>query len=391
MFVYVALGALALFLFTCAMANLTTWSLHPFYKRRLCAAFALKRVRPSDLAEDPHAKPRVSIEREEKEGIAVERTFDTLVPLSQTALPAREWPTLLVCAAANVSDPGATPPGRNVTSFTFSAETVGGPLIGAMSTPRYEEVFSEKSSSTYRDFTLPAAVAMSGAALSPSMGKMTRRPLTFLMALANIRLGVWIPNPRRVAGKKDGDPSKRFKRPRPINLFLELIGRNRVDAKYLYVTDGGHYENLGLVELLRRGCTTIYCFDASGGQSFGELGDAIALARSELGVEIEIDPSPLTPSEKDGQIARSNAVVGSFTYPAGEGDCCEKPRKGRLIYARNVLTADAPWDVRAFHECEPSFPHNTTADQLYTDQKFEGYRALGEHAARHARKLAGSC
>ena len=54
-------------------------------------------------------------------------------------------------------------------------------------------------------------------------------------------------------------------RPRPEYLWKELFGRNRIDDKFLYVTDGGHYENLGLVELPRRGCGTIYCFDACGG------------------------------------------------------------------------------------------------------------------------------
>jgi Patatin-like phospholipase len=374
----VAGAALLLFGVMCWRGNLTTWSLHPFYKRQLCTVFALKRVRPSDLIEDPHAEPRTEVKREEQRGIAVERDFDTLVPLSQTGLPADSWPTLLVCAAANVSDPGATPPGRSVTSFTFSAETIGGPLVGAMRTADYEGVFDRSGTQRSSDFTLPAAVAMSGAALSPSMGKMTRRPLTFLMALANIRLGVWIPNPRRVAGA-NGTPAKRFKRPRPHNLFFELIGRNRIDAKYLYVTDGGHYENLGLVELMRRGCTAIYCFDASGGESFGELGDAIALARSELGVEIRIDPSPLAPDGKNNDLAASCAVEGSFTYADGT--------EGALVYTRNVMTAKAPWDVRAYHLRDPAFPHNTTVDQFYTDQKFEGYRALGEHAARRALAL----
>ena len=59
--------------------------------------------------------------------------------------------------------------------------------------------------------------------------------------------------------------SKRLRpRPRPRYLLKELLGWNSVNDKYLYVTDGGHYENLGLVELLRRGCTKIYCLDASG-------------------------------------------------------------------------------------------------------------------------------
>lgn len=358
--VLVGLGALALFTVLYLVSDLTTWSLHPFYKRRLSSAFALKRVRPDK------ASARSEIDQDSDEGIAVERDFDRLLPLSETACAG--GPTLVVCAAANISDGGATPPGRPVTSFTFSAQTIGGPLVGGLPTTQFERAFSDTK--RQGDLTLPAAVAMSGAALSPSMGKSGNRSFRFLLTLANIRLGVWVPNPRWVAGFQDHD-RRRFKRPRPWYLLLELLGRNRVDAKYLYVTDGGHYENLGLVELLRRGCTTVYCFDASGGQSFAELGDAVALARSELGVQIKIDPTPLMPAG-DPPTAAQATVTGTITYASGE--------TGLLVYARNVVTSDVPWDVRAHQGKDPSFPHDTTLDQLYTDQKFEAYRALGEHA-----------
>jgi hypothetical protein len=373
-------AALAIFVFLYLIVDLTSWSLHPFYKRRLCTAFALKRVLPSEQVAGEQGYGEQVIPQEadvavgEREGIAVERDFDVKVPMSETAFAGSAGrPTLLVCAAANISDQGATPPGRSVTSFTFSAHAIGGPLVGGVSTKDFEKSFASEGGRRRRDFTLPAAVAMSGAALSPSMGKLTRRPFTFLMALANIRLGVWVPNPRWVADTASG--WRYFGRARPSYLLRELIGRNRVDAKYLYVTDGGHYENLGLVELLRRGCTKIYCFDASGGQKFQELGDAIALARSELGVSIEIDPSELTPSG-DAQIAKADTASGSFTYKQGVG--------GRLVYSRNVMTEDAPWDVKAYHEVDQSFPHNPTADQLYTDQRFEAYRELGACAGRNA-------
>ena len=347
-----------------ACADLTTWSLHPYYKRRLCTAFALKRVRREDVEPGGTAN-----EHETVAGVAVERHFDELVELSSTAQG--NWPTLVVCAAANISDAGATPPGRQVTSFTFSAHSIGGPLTGGLSTKEFEQAFGRRRK---RDLTLPAAVAMSGAAVSPSMGKMTRPSLRFLLALANLRLGVWVPNPRWVAGARLQHGRLRIGPPRPLHLLLELLGRNRIDAKYLYVTDGGHYENLGLVELLRRGCTQIYCFDASGGQSFAELGDAVALARSELGVVIEIDPLPLAP-QGDPPTAQSNVVSGSFRYRSGE---C-----GTLVYARNVVSRSAPWDVHAHQREDPRFPDDSTVDQLYTDQKFESYRALGE--------LAGDC
>jgi hypothetical protein len=416
----VAGGALASFAVLYSIADLTSWSLHPFYKRRLCTAFALKRILPEDLNDDERAKERV--ERLDDEALAVERDYDQLVRLSQMDVP--DWPTLLVCAAANISDTSATPPGRKVTSFTFSPYTVGGPLVGALSTkameaafedPKHGEGLYERARRFLRlppqrrrlsDLSLPAAVAMSGAAISPSMGKMTKRPFTFLLALANIRLGVWVPNPRwvdrprpdrrwlrwiadrlrRSDTRRDGTSPERvlaFGRPRPLYLFKEMLGLNRIGARYLYVTDGGHYENLGLVELLRRGCRQIYCFDASGGEGYETLGDAIALARSELDVEIgEMELKPLIPDQQTGQAAQMATHV-DFRYPSdplGTKPC-------RIVYAHNVLTGDSPWDAQAYHKRNPSFPHNSTLDQLYTDQKFEGYRVLGERAGEAAVKL----
>jgi hypothetical protein len=396
-----------------AFADLTSWSLHPYYKRRLSSAFALKRIAAADLegSERGRVEAIVPDAGNEDPGIAVERDFDELVPLSETALSeaqAKEWPTLLVCASANVSDVGATPPGRAVTSFTFSAHTVGGPLVGAVASWEMEtpfesraEAFPDPSASKpqqprtifkwaadrararrRRDLTLPAAIAMSGAAVSPSMGKMTKRPLTFLMALANLRLGVWVPNPRWLGEwNRDQRLRNRNLRPRPSYLLRELFGLNRIGAKYLYVTDGGHYENLGLVELLRRGCTEVYCFDASGvgkGKAeFQELGDAIALARSEIGVEIhfETDPNELAPDKKT-TLAKRDLARGTISYPDGS--------TGTLIYVRNSITAKAPWDALAYHKADPRFPHNPTVDQLYTDQKFEAYRVLGLRAGAEA-------
>ncbi len=356
--------AAAVFLLLYSLGEVTTWSLHPFYRRRLCTAFALKRVSVED------------------EPVAVERDNDCVVPLSKSGVEPvpseekqREWPELLICAAANVSDPGATPPGRAVTSFVFSPNMIGGPLIGMIDTTDFEQALEYRLS----DFALPAAVAISGAALAPSMGKMTNWPLRFLLTLANARLGVWVPNPRRVEEFANTGRSKLWRlhksRPRASLLFRELLGQNHADARFLYMTDGGHYENLGLVELLRRGCTEVFCFDASGGADVQELGDAIALARTELQVEIDIKPGKLVPDATTG-IAERHLETGTILYPDGT--------KGRLIYVRSVLTEGAPHDITAYHDLDPEFPHNSTGDQLYTDQRFEAYRKLGHRAGRDA-------
>jgi hypothetical protein len=183
-------GALLVVLGFFRYGDLNTWSLHPFYRRRLCTAFALRRVKRD--GGPPEGRAESSPERE-------------LLLMSKThVLPQTpgwdepDWPTLLVCAAANVSDPGAAPPGRGVTSFTFSDAEMGGPLVGGIVTEYFEQRLPE---TRRRDFTLPAAVAMSGAAVSPSMGKLTRPSVRFLMAMANVRLGVWVPNPRRTSSR----------------------------------------------------------------------------------------------------------------------------------------------------------------------------------------------
>ena len=53
---------------------------------------------------------------------------------------------------------------------------------------------------------------------------------------------------------------------------------------------------------------------------------------------------------------------------------------------RPIVTADDPLDVRAYQAKDPEFPTHGTHDQLYTDEKFESYRALGHNSARRAMK-----
>jgi hypothetical protein len=391
-----AAGVLLLYFLT--YADLTQWSLHPFYRRRLSTAFFVSRRRVKRSArgtgETVRARPleykkpyaisnltpgdggpldigQTNVQNVEIEG---ERTLDAKAPPGGKAQG--RVPELLICAAANISDRGATPPGRNVIPFLFSARELGGPLVGAMGTKEYEEKIGKNTS---HNITLPAAVAMSGAAVAPSMGKKSVRALTFLLALTNLRLGVWLPNPRW-AGELKPRPFGKRVYPPAWYLLHELLGRHKLDHKYLYITDGGHYENLGLIELLRRGCTLIYCLDASGDQpeTFTTLGEAIALARSEVGVDIEIDPTVLRPPASDDPPATDHAI-GSFRYRT-----TAQEHEGTLVFCKTAVTADAPWDVRAFKEKDKLFPNDSIFDQLFNDEKFEAYRALGARTTERA-------
>ncbi len=358
----VGLGAVlaALYYF----ADLVSWSIQPLYKRRLSSTFALRRVR----GEDGRLR-------------AEERPYSALYKLSDSQ--PEHLPKFLICAAVNISDYGATPTGSNVGGFVFGAEEIGGPITYPMPTARYESAVGRRA----RDFTLPAAMSISGAAISPSMGKMTRPPLRFLLALLNVRLGVWIPNPRRVwladeigdrYDRQLGDDGKRQVipiNPRPSYLLRELFGRNHLDSRFIYVSDGGHYENLGLVELLRRGCTTVWCVDASGESidTFGTIADAVAIARSELAVDIDIDPREMAPDpEAKGEAARfvrGTHVVCPIRYHDGT--------EGTLVLIKAGVPEDAPVDVLQAHRRWKSFPCDPTSNQLYTAQRFDAYRSLG--------------
>lgn len=353
--------------------DLTSWSLHPFYRSRLASVFAQRRG-------GAQGREAVALDTYRE----IPRLADAQPPPTSPGTPEGgeppPWPELVICAAANISDPGATPHGRRVSSFTFSAEAIGGPLVGYVPTSEYEDRLENLRSDVM------TAVAVSGAALSPSMGKMTYRAGRALLALANVRLGVWLPNPRntpaRPEGRADSHPPRR---PRPYRLLAEMLGKNGLRDRYLYVSDGGHYENLGLVELLRRGCTQIYCFDGGGGRGIGAaLGDAVALARSELQVDIVVPVGEMAKLEPDERgISHADHVVANIHYPDANGVPSAKPT-GQLIYARQLLTAAAPQDVHAHAKRNPKFPHDPTSDQFLTDQAFESYRAIGRLAAENA-------
>src|SRR5262249_39999388 len=119
--------------------------------------------------------------------------------------PSRNWPELLICATANASNPGLTPPKLAVFGFVFSPTEIGGHLTGYVPMADYEKIIrhrrgfqTKRSVGTMRDVSPLAAVSISGAAVSPTMGRMTRPAYRMLLTMFNLRLGVWLPNPDRV-------------------------------------------------------------------------------------------------------------------------------------------------------------------------------------------------
>ena len=373
------LAAVGVFLWQ-AFTDVNRNSIHPFYKERLSSAFAVRRVDADHAEQVRYPRPI--------------RLSEFGNDAADTEVAPRR-PELVVCAAVNTDEEGVVPAGRGCAPFTFSSQRIGissgtmfdGEKTGSNDalmrpTQEYEEAAG------IRLMTLPAAVAVSGAAVSPAMGRMTRTPLRVLLGLANVRLGLWLPNPRNENLPKAPSPTQKFgwplvkwqlRQPGIRSLLRELLGRTGLHSRWIYVTDGGHYENLGLVEALRRGATEIIAFDASGDapHSWTAFGEAVETARADLGVQIDLDPTPMTPASV-GDRAPTLVVKGHCIYPDGA--------TATLVLCKLAMPAEVPasWDVAAWATSHANFPHDTTAQQLYGDREFEAYRRLGELGGERA-------
>jgi len=225
------------------------------------------------------------------------------------------------------------------------------------------------------------AMGISGAAASPNMGYHTSPAVAFLMTVFNVRLGWWLGNPRRDfwehAGPWIGLPY----------LLFELFATTNDESRHVYLSDGGHFENLGIYELVRRRCRLIIACDADADENynFEDLGNAIRKCRSDFGVPIDIDTDSIGPQEdkqRGTKLSKRHLAIGDIQYSAVDRDANGQPvkdRDGLLVYLKTSLTGDEPGDVRAYKATHPDFPQQSTAEQWFDESQFESYRALGEH------------
>jgi hypothetical protein len=213
------------------------------------------------------------------------------------------------------------------------------------------------------------AMAISGAAVSPNMGYHTSTVVSFLLTVFNVRLGWWLGNALK----------KTFRSPGPfIGLpyaLQELFGMANADRGYVNLSDGGHFDNMGIYELVRRKCRYIICCDGEQDAelTFNGIGNAIRKCRTDFRVDIDL---PIAPLQKVNGFSSAHCVVGTINYPHAP--------KGYLLYLKATLTGDEATDIVEYHARQPQFPHQSTGDQWFDESQFESYRKLGQHIAEKA-------
>jgi len=226
--------------------------------------------------------------------------------------------------------------------------------------------------SRYSGGRLGTAMAISGAAASPNMGHYTTGAVSFLLTIFSVRLGWWLGNPLQQSSWESGKPRSSWKA-----LMNELTGTTNEEQSEVYLSDGGHFENLAIYELVRRRCRVIIACDAGADPSYlcNDLAAAVEKCRVDFAANIDIDISDLRPSlglfagDEKLRASRTPFTKGIIHYPDNT--------QGTLIYIKPSLNAHLPQDVLAYARLAETFPHQSTVDQFFDEAQFESYRALG--------------
>ncbi|MCY7304759.1 MAG: patatin-like phospholipase family protein [Rhodoferax sp.] len=249
---------------------------------------------------------------------------------------------------------------RKAQSFTVSALHCGNFNLGYRASSHY---------GGRNGITLGTAIAISGAAASPNMGHYSSRMVGFIMTLLNARLGSWLGNPGPA-----GADTWQFAGPRSAvqSLVKEALGLTSNQNPYVYLSDGGHFENLGLYEMVLRRCRTIVVLDAGGDPGFEleGLGDALRKIRIDHGIPITFDDA----SMRALRARQSRCTVATIAYSAVDAGAPD----GRLIYLKPVLLGNEPADVGSYGCTHPEFPHQSTANQWFDESQTESYPMLGQ-------------
>jgi hypothetical protein len=343
--------------------NVNKFSLHAMYRSRLIRAFlaASRKEEPADFV--PANMPN---DKEKFRHPHLFTGFDPLDNIDLRDLRAGK-PFHVINAALNlVKGEELAWQERKAESFTMSRLHCGSWHVGYRPSAEYGD-----------GITLGTALTISGAAASPNMGYHSSPIVGFLMTLFNVRLGWWLGNP--------GQPGRKtWRRAGPRYavgpLFSEALGNTTDCYKYVNLSDGGHFENLGLYEMVLRRCKFIFLVDA--GQDldyvFEDLGNAIRKIRIDLGIPIDL--KVVSPKKSEGTI--NHCALGTIEYSVVDGDGSPEAKKlnGQLIYIKPVISGDEPPDVSNYAAAHPEFPHESTTDQWFGESQLESYRLLGLHA-----------
>ena len=344
------------------LLNVNRFSLHEMYRNRLARAFLGAATYPRD---DDGFTRFAEEDRIALRNVAMPHAYGgcRLFPVINTAM--------------NLTSGTRTAwAERKAASFTMTPLHCGSAALGDDDKGRFVQtpIYGGARFAPGDGVALDTAMTISGAAVSPNAGYHSSPTTSFIMTLFNARLGAWMPNPARASlrSMQNSQPPNGF-----WALIAEMIGKTNDQRNTVYLSDGGHFENLGLYEVLRRRCAVIFVVDADCDPTYQyfDLGNAIRKARIDLGVEIEFfrREHPVA-----GFAPFTSLLRAEIRYPPTG---MLQASTGVLLYLKARKAAGMPADVAAYAAANSDFPHESTGNQFFTESQFESYRRLGEYLA----------
>ena len=372
------------------------FSLHHFYKNRLLRAY-LGASRPRD---ERQANPYTDFDTADDLLLCHLRACP-LVNADESRPQPYHGPLPLFNTALNVTRGGELAhQDRQAEAFVFSPLYAGFDFARLVPVQHPDGRYAEYAYRPTHAYAYPAsgpprvasptaggvhvgtAMAISGAAANPNMGYHSSPVTALLLTLFNVRLGWWMGNPRR-ATWQSANPKSGLG-----YLLKDLFGRAAPTDAYVCLSDGGHFDNLGLYELVRRRCRYIIICDGEedADRRFEGLANAIRRCRVDFGAEITLDLSALSTRDALGHTT-AHAALGTIAYPdqptPGVATGGPPTPPGHLLYLKATLTGHEPPDVLEYAHQNPVFPHQSTGDQFFSEDQFESYRQLGYYAGNH--------
>lgn len=403
--------------------NINDFSLHSFYRDRLARCYA--------GASNPHRHANrftgfAPTDRRLPIAVLLPESWERAPePVLAKAGEAYTGPFPIICTAVNLTTgEDLAYQERKAASFVFTPLFSGfdvGRTAGTDKSVQFNG-FVPTSEYVYTDhggISLATAVAISGAAASPNMGYHSSPAMAFLMTVFNVRLGWWLRNPRRRPAPpsrfnlflhslgfvpQGGGSRNPWELPGqaaaaepanlpasvpnfgPLRLLDELLGKANDSSKYIYLTDGGHFDNMGLYELIRRRCRTIVVCDAESDSQlhFEGLGMAIRKARLDFGVEILLNGvDPELTSGQAGKLAKAkrDAIPAASTHhaaePSSEAEPASPMPEAQAMTVHFETQTSEAGDLGVTGEIAPA---HLTPEQKHGIESFKLYPGNGTHA-----------
>ena len=324
-------------IFLAIFGNINLVSMHRYYRNRLMEAF-MPVLKASEKGRTPIRPDRYAIYRKS---------------------PGSDAPFHIINTAVNmVGSEDTKRQGRGADNFILSPLFCGAESTGFIQSNLY----------VGNTMNLATAMAISGAAVDPNMYATRSRPISFLMTLLNLRLGYWIRNPKFPASLKGI-----FSRPWwYLYMLREMFGKGLNEhCRHVHLADGGHFENLGLYELVRRRCRFIIISDAGADPEFGfgDLAKVIEMVRVDFGAKVILTTDDMVPEGKQ-RLSKYAFTIGSIEY-------VDPKQLATLIYIKTAVTKGLSEDIYGYRRANPGYPDQSTADQFFDEAQFEAYRELG--------------